>query len=195
MELRRYDLVPGRRDEMIDIFERHFVGSQEADGIRLLGFFRDLDRPDHFVWFRGFPDMARRRAALTAFYTGPVWEQHAAAVRRTMVDTDDVLLLRPARAGSGLLPPATEPLLVRTHPVRDPAAAAARVGGTCLVTLPEPNTYPALPVREDASVVVTAGAATDPAPDLSAWLTGPVHVARLVPTARSPWPGHNRGHG
>ena len=68
----------------------------------ILGQFRDLDRPDQFVWLRGFDDMTARHAALTAFYSGPVWKAHGAAASATMVAVDDVLLLRPAAAGAGL---------------------------------------------------------------------------------------------
>ena len=49
---------------------------QEEAGMSLLGLFRDLDRPDHFVWLRGFRDMDSRHDALTAFYSGPVWKEH-----------------------------------------------------------------------------------------------------------------------
>ena len=93
-ELRQYTLHPGRRDTLIDLFEREFIETQEARGMRVLGQFRDLDDPDRFVWFRGFPDMDRRKEALTAFYSGPVWRTHRDAANATMIDSDDVLLLR-----------------------------------------------------------------------------------------------------
>ncbi|MEU3192720.1 NIPSNAP family protein [Streptomyces sp. NPDC006992] len=67
IELRQYTLRPGRRDELVDLFEREFVESQEEVGMRVLGQFRDLDDPDRFVWLRGFPDMASRRRGLTEF--------------------------------------------------------------------------------------------------------------------------------
>src|SRR5262245_51144560 len=73
IELRDYTLHPGRRDELIALFEREFIESQEALGMRVLGTFRDLDRPDHFVWLRGFRDLAARAPALSEFYGGPVW--------------------------------------------------------------------------------------------------------------------------
>jgi hypothetical protein len=97
LELRQYTLRPGQRDVLIELFDREFVETQEAAGMAILGQFRDLDRPDRFVWLRGFADLSGRAAALTAFYTGPAWKAHAAAANTTMIDTDDVLLLRPAR--------------------------------------------------------------------------------------------------
>src|SRR4030095_16783299 len=64
VELRQYTLHPGQRDVLIDVFERHFVESEEAEVMHICGTFRDLDNPDRFVWLRSFPDMAARAAAL-----------------------------------------------------------------------------------------------------------------------------------
>jgi hypothetical protein len=101
VELRQYTLHGGRRDELIALFDREFVESQEAVGARVIGQFRDLDDPDRFVWLRGFPDMERRAAALEAFYGGPVWQAHRSAANATMLDSDNVLLLRPAAPDGG----------------------------------------------------------------------------------------------
>src|SRR5687767_7131224 len=101
VELRQYTLRPGRRDELIELFDREFVETQEAVGIQVIGQFRDLDEPDRFVWLRGFNDMAAREQSLHAFYGGPVWKAHRDAANATMIDSDDVLLLRPARPTSG----------------------------------------------------------------------------------------------
>jgi NIPSNAP protein len=106
VELRQYTLRPGRRDELVELFEREFVEPQEAVGMRLLGQFHDLDDEDRFVWLRSFPDLATRPTALAAFYDGPVWAAHRDAANATMVDSDDVLLLRPVGAGLDLDPAA-----------------------------------------------------------------------------------------
>jgi len=98
-ELRQYTLHPGQREVLISMFDRHFLESQEAVGIRVIGQFRDLDRPDHFVWIRSFEDMVTRDASLRAFYGGPLWKAHREAANATMIDSDDVLLLRPAARG------------------------------------------------------------------------------------------------
>src|SRR5215475_14452137 len=109
VELRQYALRPGQRDVLIELFDREFVESQEACGMTVLGQFRDLDRPDRFVWLRGFDDMPSRAEALRRFYTGPVWRAHAAAANATMIDSDDVLLLRPATAAPGFDLPGDRP--------------------------------------------------------------------------------------
>ncbi|MGW7052640.1 NIPSNAP family protein [Streptomyces sp. NPDC054887] len=102
IELRQYTLRPGRRDELVELFDREFVESQERLGMRVLGQFRDLDDPDRFVWLRGFRDMRSRHRALTDFYGGPVWAEHGPRANDTMLDSDDVLLLRPLSARSAL---------------------------------------------------------------------------------------------
>lgn len=94
VELRQYLLHRGRREELIEIFDREFVETQEALGIRVIGQFRDVDRPNHFVWLRGFGDTSARGTALASFYGGPVWRRHGAAAATTMIDSDDVHQLR-----------------------------------------------------------------------------------------------------
>jgi NIPSNAP protein len=101
MELRQYTLHPGQRDVLIELFERAFIEAQEAVGATVIGQFRELEDPNRFVWLRGFPDMEKRLAALQAFYGGPVWQEYRDVANATLVDSDNVLLLRPARPTSG----------------------------------------------------------------------------------------------
>ncbi|TPI68582.1 NIPSNAP family protein [Mesorhizobium sp. B3-1-3] len=100
VELRQYTLKPGQRDTLIALFDWEFVETQEATGMTVIGQFRDLDRPDMFVWLRGFEDMETRKDALSAFYGGPVWAAHRDAANATMIDSDNVLLLKPAWRGA-----------------------------------------------------------------------------------------------
>jgi len=181
LELRRYTLHPGRRDALIALFERHFVESQEALGMVIPGTFRDLDAPDHFVWLRGFADMAARGDALAAFYGGPVWKAHRETANATMLDSDDVHLLRPLACDQGLQaalqprPPVEATIAaggvftITLCPLRKPADDAlvhafdqcvhpwwVGVGGdllACWVTETAPNNFPRLPVHEDAPVI------------------------------------------
>src|SRR5437762_11513588 len=101
VELRQYTLHPGQRDVLIDLFDREFVESQEALGMKVIGQFRDLDDPNRFVWLRGFRDMPSRAQALEDFYGGPGWKANREAANATMVDSDNVLLLFPAKPTSG----------------------------------------------------------------------------------------------
>ncbi|MEP6732969.1 MAG: NIPSNAP family protein [bacterium] len=104
IELRQYTLHPGRRDELIDMFDAKFVEPQEGLGIKVIGQFRNLDDPNKFVWVRGFPDMPARTRALTAFYFGdPVWKANRSAANATIIDNDNVLVLHPVHAESGFV--------------------------------------------------------------------------------------------
>ncbi|MFE7958478.1 NIPSNAP family protein [Streptomyces sp. NPDC057413] len=190
VELRQYTLHPGQRDVLIDLFDREFVEPQEEVGATVLGQFRDLDGPDRFVWLRGFADMPRRARALESFYGGPVWQAHRGAANATMVDSDDVLLLRPASSGGGFpLPvdarpapgepaPAPPSLVLATiwHGNRPFDAAfveffeqrvrpvLAETGAEPIAYLRSehsPNTFPALPVRTDEEVFVWLARFTD----------------------------------
>jgi len=100
VDLRQYTVVPGRRDVLVDLFDRYFVEGQEAVGIHVVGQFRDLDDADRFVWLRGFESMAARGAALPRFYYGPVWKTHGDDANATMFDSDNALLLEPLDVGA-----------------------------------------------------------------------------------------------
>ncbi|HEY6619771.1 MAG TPA: NIPSNAP family protein [Steroidobacteraceae bacterium] len=98
-ELRQYTLRGGQRDALISIFEEHFIEPQVALGAAVVGMFCDLDDPDRFVWIRGFHDMSTRRQALEGFYGGPIWHTYGSAANATMIDSANVLLLRPICTG------------------------------------------------------------------------------------------------
>jgi quinol monooxygenase YgiN len=174
IELRQYTLKPGRRDELIDFFEREFVETQEQYGIRVLGQFRDRGRPDHFVWLRGFETLAARAASLAQFYTGPAWQEFRGRANDTMLDSDDVLLLKPVAGYAGIPQLAERPaiggplrassvVLATIHllasPVNDEfrtafrdlvAPASTRAGAApaaAFETEYSPNNFPRLPIR------------------------------------------------
>lgn len=181
IELRQYALRPGQREVLIEMFDREFLETQEAVGMHVIGQFRDLDDPDRFVWLRGFPSMDARREALQAFYFGPVWQRHREQANATMIDSDNVLLLRPAGANAGLSPTAApRPAIAAAAPASAlclgvcPLQAPAEQGfarrfdrqlapllqehGANLlaryVTDASVNTFPRLPVRQDVRVFV-----------------------------------------
>jgi quinol monooxygenase YgiN len=185
VELRQYTLYPGKRDELIALFEEHFIESQEATGVRIAATFRDLGDPNRFVWVRGFADMRARHDALTAFYYGPVWQKYRNQANATLEDNDNVLLLHPAFAGSGFMldglarPPAGAALGDRlavatiyylredtlpgfaTAFRRDMAPLLERHGARILaqyVSDKSKNTFEKLPVREKEHVFVSFAA-------------------------------------
>jgi hypothetical protein len=181
VELRQYTLRPGAAETLVEVFEAHFVESQEALGMAIGGLFHDRDDPDRFVWLRGFASMESRCEALAAFYGGPVWKEHGPAANATMVDSDDVLLLRPTEPPHPPLdPPSRAPVGAATtgdpwvlvtawlhEPGHGTCAWLAREVQSVLAgvlatniatwrTEPAENTFSALPVRGDHAFVWTA---------------------------------------
>ncbi|WP_423382727.1 NIPSNAP family protein [Burkholderia sp. LMG 32019] len=155
VELRRYTLHPHQRDVLIDLFDRELVEPQEAIGMTVMGQFRDLDRPDRFVWLRGFESMETRLGGLTDFYGGPVWKAHADAANATMIDSDDVLLLRPAWEGSNL------PVDLSRRAGRDAVVIPPGCVDITIFYLNEPASAQLLAFcRECMSVVLDTGGAT-----------------------------------
>jgi NIPSNAP len=180
VELRQYTLHPGKRDVLIELFDREFVESQEALGMKIIGQFRD--ESERFVWLRGFRDMPSRAQQLTDFYGGPVWKAHREAANTTMIDSDNVLLLHPATPTSGFsLADRKRPGVGATATRKDlivatiyyfdvpvnarfvelfektlkPALTDSGVSVlACFVTEHSENTFPALPVREGENVFV-----------------------------------------
>jgi hypothetical protein len=138
--------------------------------------------------------METRRGALEAFYTSPAWLDHRDAANATMIDSDNVLLLRGARPDSGfethglsrpigddlataagrlvatsvlmLVEPATEGLIAafEEHTLPETRRHAQRIA--YLVTEERPNDFPRLPVREREHAFVVVGiCSTDQALD------------------------------
>jgi hypothetical protein len=215
VELRQYTLKRGMRDTLVELFDREFLESQEACGCDVIGQFRDLNIADRFVWLRGFADMEARGKALAAFYGGSVWKAHRDAANATMVDSDNVLLLRPVRPefdfADGTRPPLDTParpsgVVTATvcrfdervdedtagHVIRSVSPVLCEAGAPALAWLMTEyaaNNFPALPVRDGENAVVWVS----PQPRRPLRLPPPLlsllqeHpvALRLAPTARS----------
>ena len=182
VELRMYTLHPGQRDELIWLFEREFIETQEAVGIQVIGQFYDLDDPNRFVWLRGFHDMPARAESLAVFYDGPIWKAHRDAANATMIDSDNVLLLRLPHGTRGFSFDVAKRPAVGSRTRQDGFVAAtvyyfdAPAGSNFIryfekmmkpalteagvsilpyfVTEDSPNTFPRLPVRKGENAFV-----------------------------------------
>jgi hypothetical protein len=181
LELRQYALHPGRREAFIELFDSTFADPLDATGMTVIGQFRDLDRPDQFVWMRGFQDMPSRAKELAAFYNSDLWHAHRNEANASIDGSDNVLLLEPASPKFRLenIPPrpaatgatARVGFLVITlyyttsdnpsafaasfdHSLRPRAeAAGARTLGE-YVTSTQKNNFPRLPVRVGEHIFV-----------------------------------------
>jgi hypothetical protein len=212
IELRQYLLHSGQRDTLIELFDREFVETQERVGMDVLGQFRDAERPDYFVWLRAFLHLDARHESLTTFYNGPVWAQHRNAANATMIDSDNVMLLRAVTGGDAIRPmrrdlrdkqaPEGVVVIVAEHVERidDQTIDAFRSSVVTVLeqsgchtlgvyaTEPTPNTFTRLPVRTDQSIVWFGSYLSDDAASVLNTI-GAEHPGQerqvLIPTARS----------
>lgn len=186
IELRRYTIRAGERENFARYFETFFPEAFQQLGAIAFGEGFERAKTDHFTWLRGFRDMPARKDVNTAFYYGPLWREHRNTLNGLMLDSDNVLLLKPATADYRI------PVLPAVDPVRETsgatghivmqifkpagdvdafiqktesAAAAYRDIGLrdagLLVSLDGPNNFPQLPVREDGPCVVWLGVVRD----------------------------------
>ena len=197
VDLRDYTTVPDARDPLIEQCERLFFPEQERLGARFLGVFRDADDPQRYVFLRAMPDLPTRQRILTEFYTdGEMWRAHRDQVNGWLVDSDNVLLVRPL---TEVAPPATGASIVamlaqvdraplapeRADAHRQAVDAAIReAGGRSLVTFatdPAENNYPRHPLRTGEHGLVWFATFAERQP-----LTLPAITTRwLRPTPRS----------
>lgn len=176
-ELRDYTCRPGRRDDLIAMFEELFLDAQEPGGSHVAATFRDLDKPDRWVWMRCFESMVSRRQALSAFYNSALWLERRSACNSTIKDSDNVLLLKPysgdilrkgrAPVGARAIPRSV--FALDTYFPGDETAFAAAykrhalpvlrdadaVPLACFVTEHAENNYKRLPIRAGDVVFVT----------------------------------------
>lgn len=175
-----------------------------------IGHYRNLDDPQSFVWFREFSDMRQRRNALEAFYLrSREWLEHREAANATMIDSDNVLLLRPAREQSGfdvrgLRRPGTKENVGRSCAAAvifmlERSAQTAAIDAfeeqllnelqsdarrvAYFVTEEQPNDFPGLPVREAERAFVVTGIC-DTVHDLERWMQrlGPSRLPEALRT-------------
>jgi len=73
VEIRRYEIEPGRRDEFVEFFDTQVVPEMGKVGMQILGQFVSTEDDTSFYYLRAFDDEEQRRAQTTAFYESPVW--------------------------------------------------------------------------------------------------------------------------
>lgn len=183
VELRRYIMKEGERDHFVRTFESWFPEAFQQLGAIAFGQFLERGNPAAFFWLRGFRDIDARAVVNAAFYYGPLWKEHRTAMNDRLVDSDNVLLLRPLSPERGVLVlPAVDPIaeadgahgvaVAQIFAIREKSVeafakqaeatfagyreAGVREAGV-LVTLDVPNNFPQLPVRNDGPYVVWLG--------------------------------------
>jgi hypothetical protein len=187
VEFRRYTIKKGEREHFATYFESYFPEAFQQMGAIAFGQFFERKNPVGFTWIRGFKNTDARAIINAGFYYGPLWREHRSTMNGLLVDSDDVLLLRPLDPEHGI------PVLPSVDPIREGngaqgvvvaqifgvkpnnldafaqqadatfasyRAAGAREAGI-LVTLDAPNNFPQLPVRTDGPYLVWLGIIKD----------------------------------
>jgi hypothetical protein len=187
IEFRRYTVKEGEREHFAQYFESYFPEAFEQMGAIAFGQFFERKNPTGFTWLRGFKNTDARAVVNAGFYYGPLWREHASTMNRLIVDSENVLLLRPLRPESGIIVlPAVDPVTeakgaqgivvaqifaVKANHVdafaqqAEATFASYRAAGVheagVLVTLDVPNNFPQLPVRTDGPYLVWLGIIKD----------------------------------
>ena len=73
IEIRRYEIAPGRRPEFVDFFDKEVVPEMRNVGMQILGQFVSIEDDAVFFFLRAFRDENEREAQTAAFYESPVW--------------------------------------------------------------------------------------------------------------------------
>jgi hypothetical protein len=187
IEFRRYTIKEGERENFGHYFESYFPEAFQQLGAIAFGQFLERDNSSNFAWLRGFQNYEARATVNTAFYSGPVWKEHAKTMNNRIVDIGNVLLLHPLNPEKALkILPAVDPIketngaegivvaqifAMKVNSVDDftnkaeTMFAAYREAGIreagVLVTLDVENNFPGLPFRTDGPFLVWFGIVKD----------------------------------
>jgi len=92
VEVRRYRIKPGKRDEFIKFFETRSIPALRDYGMKVLGPLVDVENPNAFVFLRAFPSLEARDTMKDAFYGSDLWKNDMESIAMPMIDSYDVVL-------------------------------------------------------------------------------------------------------
>jgi hypothetical protein len=187
LEFRRYTIKEGEREHFAQYFDAYFPEALQQLGTIVAGDFFERKNSSGFTWIRGFHTLEDRAVVNAQFYAGSVWTDHKKTMNDLIVDSDNVMLLRPLSPERGIpILPAVDPIVeangvqgivvaqifaVKADSVEafakaaEPTFASYRAAGVreagVLVTLDVPNNYPQLPIRTDGPFLVWLGVLKD----------------------------------
>jgi hypothetical protein len=73
LEVRHYQVKPGRRDDWVRYMEDVIIPYQESKGAVVHGSFIDDEDENRYVWLRSFADEEQRKEIYDAMYTSDEW--------------------------------------------------------------------------------------------------------------------------
>jgi hypothetical protein len=93
VEMRTYTTKPGKRAQFLDVFRSRSIPAHIEIGMKILGPFSCIDKPDTFFFMRGFPDLSSREPLKAKFYEGELWKQELEHILMPMLDKYEVVLV------------------------------------------------------------------------------------------------------
>ena len=95
LEIRRYEILSGRRDEFAEWFDTEVLPEMEKAGMRIIGQFVSLDDPDAFFYLRAFSDEKERTVQIERLYGGEKWQNELVGYARELETSFDVETVTP----------------------------------------------------------------------------------------------------
>ena len=92
VEVRRYRIKPGKRDEFIKFFESRSIPALRDFGMPVLGPLLDVENPNAFVFLRSFPSLDQREPIKDKFYGSDLWKNELESILMPMIDSYDCVL-------------------------------------------------------------------------------------------------------
>jgi hypothetical protein len=93
IEMRTYQLKPGKRSEFLEIFRTKSIPAHDEIGMKILGPFLSIEDPDTFFFMRGFPDLGSREPMKARFYEGELWKGELESRLMPMIEKYDVVVV------------------------------------------------------------------------------------------------------
>jgi len=93
IEMRTYQLKPGKRSEFLEIFRTKSIPAHDEIGMKILGPFLSIEDPDTFFFMRGFPDLGSREPMKARFYEGALWKGELESRLMPMIEKYDVVVV------------------------------------------------------------------------------------------------------
>ena len=76
IELRQYEIFPGKMNDWVSLMEEEIVPFQTSKGMSILGRYRGEDDDSKYVWLREFESEEQRKSLYEAVYESDHWKDN-----------------------------------------------------------------------------------------------------------------------
>ncbi len=93
-ELRQYSILPGKKNEWVQLMETEIIPFQQSKGMVILGSFTGEDDESVYVWIRRFDSEQERETLYEAVYQSEHWKNIIAPKIETLMDRSKINVQR-----------------------------------------------------------------------------------------------------